>query len=615
MLQNLRDRTSGWLTWLIVVVICVMFALWGISYYLTDMGAGQNNVAKVNGVGISQTQFNQLYQQVSNQQNPQQPTPTAQLKQQTLNSLIKQQLLLQSAKQAGITITEAQIDQAIYQLPELQQNGKFSMQLYQQLLQNLNLTTNDLRQELSDNALINQYRIGVIVSDFALPNETNQFGALQTEQRSFGYAQISAGAFLKTVNIADQQIQQYYQAHLSDYMAPEQVKLSYLQLSLAQIEKNIKVADADAEAYYQQHLASFATPAQRQLSQITLNATDTATADKIAQALQQGKSFASLAQQYSTDPISAKKGGAIGWVKMGDIPGAFQDAAFALTKVGAVSAPVKTTYGLQIIELTGMKPLQQQSYAQVKNQVIQQLQAQAAKARFNKIGEDLANITYEHPDSLTAAAKELHLTIQTTEPFGKNGGKGIAANPQVIQAAFSDSVLTQANNSNVIMLDNTQAVVVRIAQDYPAHQLPLEAVKTKILATLQQQAANQAAQVLAQTVQQQLQKGAKPSSIAQQNHLTWVRVKSAQRTNKKVNASLLQAVFNQSLPGAAPVVGMVATDQGYAVFQLTSVTPGVVDAKSTQVYQYMLQNWFAQQTYQAYLAALQANAKIQTQAP
>ena len=63
MLQEIRDKTQGWFATIIIGVVCLMFALWGINYYIQDTGTRNQDLATVNGQRISMQQFNQEFQQ------------------------------------------------------------------------------------------------------------------------------------------------------------------------------------------------------------------------------------------------------------------------------------------------------------------------------------------------------------------------------------------------------------------------------------------------------------------------------------------------------------------------------------------------------------------------
>lgn len=622
MLQHMRDRISGWLTWLIVVVICVMFAMWGVSYYLSDMIGGQQAVAKVNGHTISQAELNQTYQQLKNQQNPQLPVNAPQLRQQALEALVRQHILLQAATAQHLAINPAEIQEMIFSLPELQENGHFSEARYQALLQSMGVNTQGLMVLLQHNALINQYRLGLELSDFALPSETQQLTQLLLEKRSFRYLTIPTAPYRQQVSVSDAQALAYYNDHASDYVTPAQVSLHYLELSVGALAAKVTVSDAQAQAFYNSNRASYVIPEERRLSQITLTVPAQASAAQLQavqaqaaaleQQLKDGASFASLAKAHSQDPISAAKGGDIGWIKSGQIPGAFQTAAFGLSAVGDVSAPVTTQFGVQILKLTGIKPAIPQSFSAVKAEVISQLQHQQAEQEYAKLGDQLANLTFENPDSLADTATQLGLTVQSTPLFSAQGGSGIAEYPAVIKAAFSNSVLNQGNNSDVINLSNSRAVVIRVAKSEPAQPIPFATAKASIVAFLQQQGAIQLAAATATRIATELRQGHTITALLADNHLSWTTVNQVSRQDEALNLAIVRAAFASPLPTAeAPSVSVVQLARGeQAVVQVTQVTPGSTDAATVASLTPMLQHLYAAESYRAYYQSLRAEAQV-----
>ncbi|MDR7128921.1 peptidyl-prolyl cis-trans isomerase SurA [Algoriphagus sp. 4150] len=65
-----------------------------------------------------------------------------------------------------------------------------------------------------------------------------------------------------------------------------------------------------------------------------------------------------IVKNYSEDPASSQKGGMLPWFSVGSMIPEFEMAAFSLTEIGEVSAPVRTRYGYHILRLEGKKPLE-----------------------------------------------------------------------------------------------------------------------------------------------------------------------------------------------------------------------------------------------------------------
>ena len=121
----------------------------------------------------------------------------------------------------------------------------------------------------------------------------------------------------------------------------------------------IKVSRAEIEEFYEENKDRISTnPETIGLSHILLNIEPSVDAesqakaliDSLKQVVQNGSDFAELAEQFSQDPGSGKRGGKLGWTKRGDFVPAFEEAAFNL-KAGQISDPVKTQFGYHIVLL------------------------------------------------------------------------------------------------------------------------------------------------------------------------------------------------------------------------------------------------------------------------
>jgi len=199
--------------------------------------------------------------------------------------------------------------------------------------------------------------------------------------------------------------------------------------------------------------------------------------------IEAGESFADVARELSEDPGSRDAGGELGEVEPGVMVQPFEEALFALEE-GQLSEPVRTQFGFHLIrldrkELGVIPPL-----AEVREELIADLQRREAEGQFHDLAETLANLVYENPDSLIPAAETMGLTIQSTDWFDRREGTGIARYSQLREVAFSDEVLVERRNSDLIDLGDSRVVVLRIKEHQASTPLALEAVRDQIAAEL-----------------------------------------------------------------------------------------------------------------------------------
>ena len=110
------------------------------------------------------------------------------------------------------------------------------------------------------------------------------------------------------------------------------------------------VSDDEVERYYQSHLSGYERPARRGVRHVLVREREQA--DELERKLRAGGDFAALARRYSVDPATASAGGAfVGGIVQGQTLPAFDRVAFSL-KTNAISAPVRTPSGWEIIQAT-----------------------------------------------------------------------------------------------------------------------------------------------------------------------------------------------------------------------------------------------------------------------
>ena len=118
MLQAINDRIKGWLGIVIVVLIGLPFALWGIQSYLDD--TGPMFAAKVNDMEISANELERSVsmqrQAILRQNGGKLPVDEKILRERTLTQLINQRLLEDVTYDSGYRISDLVLSERIRQL-------------------------------------------------------------------------------------------------------------------------------------------------------------------------------------------------------------------------------------------------------------------------------------------------------------------------------------------------------------------------------------------------------------------------------------------------------------------------------------------------------------------
>ncbi|HET6724761.1 MAG TPA: SurA N-terminal domain-containing protein [Gammaproteobacteria bacterium] len=626
MLESLREGTRGWIAWVIIAILIVPFALWGVGNYAGFITPSY--VAEVNGADITindftkarEAQLERLHQLFGADYKADQ----AKLNKQVLDSLIDNRLVTQQAMDAGYRVGDRQLVAQIHSMPAFLVGGQFQLSVYQVKLQQAGYTPQGFESLIRQDLAVKQLQTGIANSAIATDSEFSHFVALAKEQRNVGYVVVNASRYLDQTNPTKAEIESWYKGHKDAYMTPEKVAIAYIELDAQDIAKQIPLDDQALKSLYQDKKDTFVKQEQRQAAHILIapkgktpeaEQQAKAKAESILKKIQSGGDFAKLAKKYSDDAGSAKKGGELGWIQHGELVKPFEKALFGMDKVGAVAGPIKSQFGYHIIKLEGVRKPQQKSFEEVRDQLAKDYRQKKAEDKFYKLGDRLGNLAFDNQDSLEPIHKALKLPIQQVKGVTRDTGEGIASNPAVRDAAFSTSVFRNGRN-HIVKLGKTHVIVLRDVDHEPAKLKPLSEVKDQIARTLKQRAAEkQAAQVAADIVAKAKQGASlkKAAGDIKVEAPVWIA-----RNATTVPRPILTAAFKADIPADSKVsAGVVKLDSGdQAVYVVSGVKPGepgsVTDALKKQMVS-RLTGAHARADLAAYVADLRQRADIDIQ--
>ncbi|WP_313548754.1 SurA N-terminal domain-containing protein [Pseudomonas sp.] len=617
MLQNIREHSQGWIAKVIIGVIILLMALTGFEAIIRA-GSHQGAVALVNGEEIRQTDLNQAVE-MQRRSLAQRLGPNfdpalldeKRLRDAALKALIERELLLQDAKSNKFAFSEAALDQLILQTPEFQVDGQFNAQRFDQTIAQMGYSRLQFREMLKQEMLMGQLRAGIAGTGFVTDAELNAFAALERQTRDFATHVVKADA--SKVAVTNDELQGYYDDHRSEFMTPDQVVIDYIELKKSAFADKAQVKQEDLQALYQSETANLSE--QRNAAHILIEVNDKvndeqakAKIDEIKARLDKGEDFAALAKKFSQDPGSANKGGELGYAGRGVYDPAFEEALYGLNK-GDVSAPVHSTFGWHLIKLLGVQEAKVPSLESMKPRLEAELKAREADRLFVDATRNLESAAFEASD-LSQPAQEQGLKVQTSKPFGREGGEeGVIANRQVVQAAFSPEVLEDGANSNAIQLDDETAVILRVKEHRKPAQQSFDDVKDNIRSTLTKQKIAETARQQGETLIADLKAG-KANMIKD-----WKVVEAATRNQEGVDPVVLQQVFRMNKPGdnSKPTyAGVNLADGTYMVIRLTgaSVPQGTFTDEEKAMYRRFLSSRSGQEDFAAYRRALESKAEI-----
>jgi len=623
MLENIRESSQGLTAKIILGFIILTFAVAGIGSYNNSV---DTSVADVNGEKISQDEFNKAYQAQRNRMAQQfgdmfetlsaDPGYMKNFRDGVVDSLINQKLVDQNSASLAIRVADQRIKSTIRNMPEFQIDGVFDNNRYLAMINQAGFyQSSDFRDYLRTEMTRRQLTQALVASEFSLPYQEDIYTALQNQQRDIRFATIDAEQFKATVELSDEEINDYYLANQTRFENQEQVKVNYITLDVNDIAKTIVLTDADIEAYYQTNISQYRDEEQRRVAHILVEfGDDEASAKTRADALlvkvHAGEDFATLAKENSDDTFSGENGGDLDWIDAGVMDAAFDEAAFALTDIGSVSDVVKTDFGFHIIKLTDYKAENVQSLADVRDVLVAKAKNEKAQDKFFELQQEIARLSFEFPDSLEDAAGAINTTVKTSDWLTRGNNIAPFNVSAVVDVAFSDLVINEQLNSDIVEVSDNLAIVMRLNEYQGASVKPLAEVSPQIRDMLIAQKASEKALTVADELLVAFKAGTDITEQLAEIGATMEVKASVARVGSGLDASLAREAFKLPRPNEDTVSATTVnlSNGNLALLEVQAVNDGEVTASANLSQQ--LTQQLAQAAYLSYIESLKADADI-----
>tara|TARA_R110002110_G_scaffold14698_1_gene67627 strand:+ start:45484 stop:47358 length:1875 start_codon:yes stop_codon:yes gene_type:complete len=621
MLQNIRSNAQGTAAKVIVGLIVISFSLFGIESIL--VGGSGSSVAEVNGEEITpqelqqavNTQKRRLISIMGDNIDPM-LLDDQRLSAQAMESLVNRKLLMQSAQELDLTISEGQVGSLIAGMEQFQIDGKFSPEVYKSVLSSAGYTPGYFKQILRDDLVISQLQNGLVASEFATPAELTTNARISAEQRDLRYLTIPLQNYLDGISVSDAEIEQYYAANADDFKTVETLDLDYIALEAADFIEPVEES-ALLEAYNLE-IQNGQYQTQSRVSHILFEegSDKGAIEERLASAQEQldaGSDFAEIARAMSDDVGSADTGGDLGY-SSGDVFPPEMEEAIANLDLNQVSEPVETDAGTHLILVTERTEGKAPELDEIRDRLSETLQLEAARVALLRTVEELKDLSF-NADDLSAPAKELGLEVERANDISRSHTEGLFATPVVLAAAFSDDVIEAGHNSEVIEYEAGKFVVLHAHQHRLPQVKPLSDVREQIAAQLTEDAARKAVAAEALQLVQALREGGDIEQLANENGYEWQVELGADRRSASVPQAIIQRAFALQAPNSGEkVVDYAMSVLGDAqVFEIVRVTPGSfesMDIAARQRLQQQLGGEYSNLIDTEFRDALRSNADI-----
>ena len=595
MLQAIRDRATGWIAYTIIILICIPFALWGVNSYF---GASPIvDAATVAGDPISLQDVQRTYQQqranlqrmLGNNFNSS-LFDEDRLKQQALEQLIDAAVLRKTAEQQGMRVSDQQLGQAIHGIEAFQEDGSFSQERYERMVRLQGYSTVGFEESLRTDLMTGQLRDGLVESSLLTKAELEQVAALMEQKRDISYFVLPLATAKEGISVEESEITTYFDENKNRFMSPERVKVDYLELSLDEMAEDVDLTDEEIAAEYEAQLPRYTKEEQRSASHILFPVDAEGDASVIDAAQQRAqtlydqikagdKTFADALAEIQADADSDGEGGELGVIFKGVMEPSFETALYELENVGDSAEPIQTSSGFHIIKLDQLQPEQVQGLDEVRAEIEQSLRLRQAESGFFDAAEQLANLTFEQPDSLQPAADELGLEIKQTDWLERSSNTGIAVFPKVKTALFSPEILEREVNTEALEVEPSHVIVMRKADYQAASPLSLEEARDDVVEQLKTQKAREILTAQLQELLDQARQGTPLAELAEQAGVELENPGLIGRDDGQVNPSILNEVFKLPSPqdGKSSIGSAAVSGGDQALLAVSAIEAGKYD--------------------------------------
>ncbi|HWT53364.1 MAG TPA: SurA N-terminal domain-containing protein [Rhodocyclaceae bacterium] len=616
-------RNNKKLVQIFLLLITIPFALWGVDSYMRGAG-GAGDLATVGKTKITQQQF----QQALREQGERMRSATGgqfdpatmerpEVRLAVLENLINQRLLTLHASESRVIVGNDQLAEAIASIPALQEDGKFSLERFEQIAAAQGLSKQGLEARLRQDMATRMALMPVVEATLVSRTGGNAFIAAALEEREISEMTLKPEAYLAKVQLPADAAKNFYESNKARFEVPEQIRFEFVILSQKDFEQKTQVSDADIKAWYEGHQDRYKQPEERRASHILILADKNAKADVVkaaetkanellAQVKKNPGDFAKLAKQNSQDPGSAGNGGDVGVVARGAMVKPFEDAVFAL-KEGQISDVVRTDYGFHIIHLTSVKPERVKPLADVKAEIAAELKAQAAAKKYAEAADQFTNTVYEQSDSLKPVIDQFGLQAQQS-PWLAKGRQVPGMNEKILAALFSDDAIKNKRNTEAVEVAPNTLMAARVIEHKPATLLPFEQVQAQIEAKLKR---DEAAKLAVADGEARLAKlNAGDASAA-----TWSNTRSIARAGAQgISAPAMKAVFaakTDKLPAYASASAMDGSTTLYRISKVKAYVPSDKDDAKAAGLRQQYEQLATEADFSAWLASLRERYKVE----
>lgn len=486
MLDSLRSAAGTWVAKLLLLLLVVSFAAWGISGQMMG-GLGGNKVVTAGGTSVSTTEYRLAYDRqlaILSQQFGQRLTreqaAALGIDEQVLTQVVAGAVLDEQARKLGLGLSKDKLATLTREDPAFQgPDGKFNRQQFEYVLRQVGMSPEDYLRNRQQVA-VRQQIVEAVSDGLTAPQTFLKAVALyRGEDRTAEYVILPKSLVEPIEEPSDSVLSAWFEENKKTYAAPEYRKIAYVKLEPQDISDPAAITDEQVTQDYEANKARFTTPETRTIEQIVFKSEEAAKA--ALDSTRGGSTFEDIVKAEGKTPADVL----LGTFTKDRVPDpAVADAAFAL-QANQISEVLKGSFGPVLIRVTAITPEVVRTLDEVRDEIRNDL----ALAEANRILLDVHD-SYEDAraggDTLRDAAAKLKLAVVTVEAVDRTAqtpdGKVLTELPQS-QDLLREAFATESGVENPpINIGANGFVFYEVEGITPARDRTLDEVRERVMA-------------------------------------------------------------------------------------------------------------------------------------
>lgn len=617
-------RNTRILQLILVLLILPSFVLVGMEGY-SQFTDGAGTVAKVGKQKVSQQEWDNAHRNFVERQRSQRPDldislfDQPEVKQQSLDALIREYVLLMAANDQHLTVPAGRIMRIFANDPQFAALRNPDGTVNKALLEARGMSPLQLETMLRQELTVAQVLGGVQMSSHGAQQSTRAAVDALFQVRDVQWVKFEPKAYMAQLNPTAEQLQAFYKdpANAAWLTTPEQADVQYVVLDLDTLKARVSVSDDELRRSYKENIQRYSTPQERRASHILIKAEASASADEkkaarakaeqlLAQLQKNPAQFAELARKNSDDPGSGANGGDLDFFARGDMVKPFEEAAYGL-KPGQISGLVESEFGFHIIQLTGVRGGETKPFEAVRAEIEDDARKQLAQRQYAEAAEKFTNMVYEQSDSLQPVADELKLPVQTANGVLRQPGskdQGDLSNRRLLDTLFDATNRSKGHNTEAVEVGTNKLLSARIVKYRPAALMPFEQAQAQVRERWMTAQALKAARADAEQKMALWKESPEKASLP-------AAVQMSRRTVFAQPAAVLDAALR--VPEAQLPAWTVVSlgDEGVALLKVNKVVPLEVKPEELKEMQAQFGGYWARAEADAYYRALKREYKVE----